>query len=376
MTKLHYENSGDNYKIKDPFKLLALKAAQKTAKNLQRFAKLGFNISEVVQSRGESAYRISIKSTMALDFQIAHVEEGIGTKNVVADELEEIYGETFYESVALDNAASVFNDLATTGAATLSFMLHVAAYPTEWFTNQKKIRALIKGTVKACNLAGASWGGGESPTMRDIIKPGKALLSGSAIGLIIPASKALSEDKLSEGDRIVLVESSGVHTNGITLLRKELLRRLPQGYRTTLSDGTTFGHALITPSIIYSKLIEELVCQAEVHYAVNITGHGWRKIMRTNKQFTYQVESIPRPHLIFDLIQKYSGASDQDMYDSYNMGVGFVLFVSPRSVEKVIQIAKNLKIKAWDAGTVKKGTRKVAIQPLRLELKGASLKIR
>src|SRR3989344_3012435 len=138
VTKLHYEKSGDNYLIKDPFKILALKYAKKTSKNLDRFTKYGVEVQEVTESRGESAYRIQIKTKKSLAYQLAHVEEGIGTKNIIADELEKIFGGNYYEGVAIDNAASIFNDLSTSGAAALSFMLHVAAYPTEWFTDIKK----------------------------------------------------------------------------------------------------------------------------------------------------------------------------------------------------------------------------------------------
>ncbi|MBI4036454.1 phosphoribosylformylglycinamidine cyclo-ligase [Candidatus Daviesbacteria bacterium] len=376
MIKLLYEASGDNYKIKDPFKILALNYARKTAKNLKRFARYNIAISEISHSRGESAYQIQIKSSKVIDFRIAHVEEGLGTKNVGADELEKIYGGSFYESVAIDNAASIFNDLSTTGAAPLSFMLHLAAYPTEWFTNFKRATALFKGTVSACNLAGASWGGGESATLRDIISTGRSLLSGSATGLIIPSEKALTEDKLVARDHIILLESSGVHTNGITLLRKELLKRLPKGYQTKLSDGTTFGEALITPSTIYSKFVEEAVHQTEIHYAVHITGHGFRKLMRASKNFTYVIKKMPKPQPIFKLIQQYSSSSDFDMYGSYNMGVGFALFVPPKSVDKIITIGKKMSIPALDAGYVEKGPRKVVIEPLGIEFRGESLQIR
>lgn len=376
MKKLHYERSGDNYKLKDPYKLVALRFAKTTSKNLSRFKNYGVNIREINISRGESAYRVSIKSTKIKDFELAHVEEGIGTKNIIADEMSKIFGKTYYYNVALDNAASIFNDLSTSGAFPLSFMLHIGAFPNEWFLEKEKIESLLKGTAFACNLAGASWGGGESSTMRDVIVEGRALLSGSATGLIIPSSKALSEEKLKIGDRIILFESSGIHTNGVTLLRRELLKKLPQGYKTLISNGSTYGEALLTPSIIYSKLVEELVNKAEVHYAVHITGHGWRKIMRAKGEFSYILDFIPKPQPIFDLIKKYSNSSNKDMYETYNMGAGFAIFVPKSEVEKVLNIAKIHKIKAWDAGVVEKGDKKVLIRPLNIEFGEKDLVIR
>lgn len=366
MKPLHYEKSGDNYAVKDPFKVLALQGARKTGKNLKRFQTDNLIISEIIQSRGESAYRLNFSSQKPVNFQIAHVEEGIGTKNVIADELAGQYGDQVYTSVAIDNAASIFNDLSTTGAAPLSFLLHVAAYPTEWFSQKSKMQAIIDGTIQACNIAGASWGGGESPTMRDIIKTGRSLLSGSAIGIINPSEKALSEEKIEVNDRIVLLGSSGVHTNGITLLRKELVKRLPNGYETKLADEATYGEALLCPTIIYSPIVEELLQITVIHYAVHITGHGWRKLMRPNKEFSYIIEDIPKPQLIFDVIKEYTNSSDKDMYNSYNMGAGFALYAPQSSVETILRICRKNKISAIDAGYVSSGKRSLKINPLDL----------
>lgn len=374
--KLHYEQSGDNYKLKDPYKLIALKATRKTAKNIKRFEKYGIQITEATESRGESAYRVNIKSSKGLNFQFAHVEESIGTKNVIADELLKEFNRSYYFNIAIDNVASIVNDLSTCGAFPFTFMLHLAAYPNEWYLDKKIIEPLLEGTAYACNLAGLTWGGGESGTDRDIIFPGRSLLSGSATGLIIPADKVLTEEKLQVGDRIVVFESSGVHTNGITLLRKELLKRLPKGYKTKLSDGRTYGETLLDASIIYSKLIEELINTTQVHYAVHITGHGWRKIMRAKTPFTYKIQNLPKPQPIFDFIKEKTGSSERDMYDTYNMGGGFAIFAPKESVDKILQIAKKQKIKAWDCGEVLKGPKQVLLEPLGIGFSADELIIR
>lgn len=376
MKKLHYENSGANYKLIDTFKVQALNLAKTTAKNLKRFKKYGLEIKELKNSRGESAYRIEVITTKPISFQLAHVEESIGTKNVIADELIELTGKSYYYEAAIDNVASIVNDLATCGAFPVSFMLHVAAYPNEWFLDSRINKLLLQGTADACNLAGLTWGGGESGTDRDIIIPGKSLLSGSAVGIITPSDKALNEDKIKVGDRIILLSSSGVHTNGITLLRQELLKKLPQGYKTMLADGKNYGETLMTPSIIYSKLVEDIVSQTKIHYAVNITGHGFRKIMRPKRSLTYVIDKLPTPQPIFELIKKYSNSTDQDMYDTYNMGAGFALYLPESSVKTVLRLAKKHKIVALDAGVVQKGTKKVVLKPLGIELKGESLQIR
>lgn len=373
--KLHYEQVGDNYKLKDPFKILALKCAATTAKNLKRFSKYGITIKEADNSRGDSAYRILINSKKSITWQLALVEESIGTKNIIADELEKRWGKNYYFNVAVDNIASIVNDLSTTGASPLSFMFHIAAFPNEWFL-EKKVEALLKGTAHACNLAGMAWGGGESGTDRDIIMPNKCLLSGSATGLIIPAKKVLEEDKIKVGDAIIVMESSGVHTNGITLLRRDLLDKLPLGYDTLLSDGRKYGEALMDPSIIYAPLVEVAVHETEVHYAVHITGHGWRKLMRAKKSFVYNIDRLPEAQPIFKLIQKYANLTDRDMYDTYNMGGGFALFVPIKSVDKILKLGDKYKIKGMVVGKVSKGKRSVVIKPLGLRFDGSELKIR
>ncbi|MFH1295571.1 MAG: AIR synthase-related protein, partial [bacterium] len=357
MKKLHYEQFGDNYKLKDPYKLIALSAAEKTAKNLKRFKKYGIEVVEEKNSRGDSAYRILIKSPKPVNFQLVHVEESIGTKNIIADELAKINSKSYYFNIAIDNVASIVNDLSTSGASPLSFMLHIAAFPNEWYLETARIEALMEGTAYACNMAGMSWGGGESGTDRDIIYPGKCLLSGSATGLILPAQKALSESKLKEGDCIIVFASSGVHTNGITLLRSELLKRLSNGYETKLLDGRTYGNTLLDPSVIYSRLIEDLVHKTELHYAVHITGHGWRKIMRAKKAFTYEIDQLPEPQPVFKLIQEYAKLSDREMYDTYNMGGGYAVFVPQSSVNNILKISEKHNIPALLCGRVKKGPR-------------------
>lgn len=376
MKKLHYEQSGDNYKLKDPYKLIALRATKKTAKNILRFKKYGVNVTEAAESRGESAYRVLVENKKGISFQFAHVEESIGTKNVIADELINEFGKTFYFNIAIDNVASIVNDLSTCGAFPFTFMLHLAAYPNEWYLDKNIIEPLLDGTAYACNLAGLTWGGGESGTDRDIITPGRSLLSGSATGLIIPAEKVLTEDKLAVGDKIIVFESSGVHTNGITVLRKELVKRLPTGYGTKLSDGRLYGEALLDPSIIYSKLIEELVLSTEVHYAIHVTGHGWRKFMRAKKHLTYFIHTLPKPQPIFELIKKYTNSSDRDMYDTYNMGGGFAVFVPGKSVDQVLKLAKKHHLKVWECGEVQKGDKKVILNPLGVEFTSQELVIR
>lgn len=387
-----YSDSGVNYGMMDPFKIACQQAALTTAGNINRFGTYGLEAREITQSRGESAYEVEVSVKRAdLVFRIASVEEGLGTKNEIALQMRELQaklnlaedvraklGRSFYRGVAIDNAAMILNDLSTRAATPVSFMLHVAAYPADWFTDEERNADLIEGTVDACNQARCAWGGGESPALRDIINPDHAMLSGSATGFVFPQHwKPYSEHKLDEGQRIILLESSGPHANGITLLRRDLLEKLPQGYETPLEDGQVYGEAVLAPTVIYSRLIDELFHnKVPVSYAVHISGHGWRKLMRAQKEFTYVIDKVPEPQPIFRKIQEVSGMSNEQIYGDYNMNAGFALYAPSDAVSEVLMFAAKLGYNALDAGYVEKGPRRVVINPVGVEFPGSQLQIR
>lgn len=389
---LRYSDSGVNYDLMDPFKIACQKAALSTASNIDgKFIAYGVETREITESRGESAYEIEIVTRQPIRYRIAIVEEGLGTKNEIAEQMRQlqskidlsdlvknIYGRTFSRGIGIDNAAMILNDLTSRGAIPLSFMLHVAAYPGDWFTDEARNADLIAGTADGCNQARCAWGGGESPALRDIINSGHSLLSGSAVGLKFPGFHgSFSESLIEPGNRIVLFGSSGPHANGITLLRTRLLERLPQGYETPLPGGQTYGEAVLVPTIIYAPLLDEIYGRkVHVNYAAHISGHGWRKLMRPKREFTYVVDKIPEPQPIFLLIQDVSGMSNEQIYGDYNMGAGFAMFAPKGHVPEMLRAAEAVGIKALDAGYVEEGPKRVVIKPIGVEYKAEELQIR
>ena len=335
-----YRDSGVDYKAMDPFKRMCQQAAVTTAGNLAQYG-----LSELTASRGESAYLIEFP-----DFYLGHVEEGLGTKNLVADAVALLTGRTHYNQVGQCNAAMAFNDLVTLGALPFSFALHLAVANGGWFENELRCRDLVAGCVEACNQAGAVWGAGETPTLKGIIVPGAAEMNCSAIGIIRPKSLLIDPVNLRPGDRIVLLASSGVHANGLTLCRK-IAEKLPDGYVTKLSDGTPYGEALLAPTVIYAEVIRALQdARVSIHYTVNITGHGWRKLMRAKQPFAYVVEEVPEPQPIFRFIQEQGPVDDKEAYGNLNMGAGFAVYVASQDAERTIEIAQLCGIQAWDCG--------------------------
>jgi phosphoribosylformylglycinamidine cyclo-ligase len=122
------------------------------------------------------------------DHFLGHVEEGLGTKNLVADAVYAQSGKTFYREIAIDTVATIVNDLVTCGALPTCVAMHAAVGDSDWFSDSKRMQALVDGWAEGCRQAGAVWGGGETPTLKTIVNPEAIVLAGSAVGRISPKS--------------------------------------------------------------------------------------------------------------------------------------------------------------------------------------------
>ena len=307
---------------------------------------------------------------------MAFVEEGLGTKNLVADAMLKITGKTYYDQIAQDAVAAIINDLITVGARPLTVLAYWAVGSTDWFKNKKRLVDLTKGWAKACNLSGATWGGGETPTLSGIVNPDTIDLAGAAFGVIKPKKRLALGKKLHAGDAIVIFGSSGIHANGFTLARK-ISEELPKGYATKLPSGNSYGEALLKPTVIYAKLIQGLFsANVDIHYMANITGHGWRKIMRHSKKFTYRIHTIPPVPEILQFIMENGPVDISEAYGNFNMGAGFAIFIPQKDVKKTLEIAKKQGVKAYHSGNVEKGKKQVIIEPLRITYSEKSLQVK
>ncbi|OGI87257.1 hypothetical protein A2995_01080 [Candidatus Nomurabacteria bacterium RIFCSPLOWO2_01_FULL_33_24] len=368
--KMTYAGVGVSYDAMDPFKRMAQLAGCETAANINRLNNGEFR--EVEMSRGESAYLIE-----AAESYFAHVEEGLGTKNLVADAMYRLTGKSYYDHIAQDTVAMIVNDMITLGALPLSVAMHLAVGDSNWFDDEKRRRDLVEGWKNACNLARCVWGGGETPTLKGVVVPYAIVLSGSAMGLVKPKERLITADNIQHGDEIVLVESSGIHANGLTMARK-IADRLSDGYLTRLNDGRTYGETLLDPTHIYVALVEDCLNRGvNIHYTVNVTGHGWRKLMRATQSFAYIIERLPKQLPIFDFLQKHGPVDDMEAYGNFNMGAGFALYVSEADADVVAEIASSHKLVALRAGYIERSDdKKVIIKPKGLEYPGATLGVR
>ena len=366
VTPLSYQQAGVNYDLIDPLKVSAQQAAASTARHLA-----GHGFTEVLASRGESAYVVDLGP-----FYLASIVECLGSKALVADEMAALTGRSWYDAIAQDTIAMAVNDLITVGATPLVVQAYWAAGGSDWFADDVRAQALVAGWKKACDTCRVAWGGGETPALAGIVEAGRIDLAASCTGLINPKQRLSVGDRLAVGDAIVLLDASGIHANGLSLARK-LVERLPQGWLTEVAPGLSYGEALLVPTTLYSPVTEAL-WQAGVvpRYCANITGHGWRKLLRHPAEFTYRIHTLPPVPPVLSFIAQHAGHDHREAYSTLNMGAGFALFVAPEDAERTVQIALDQGVGARIAGQVEAGPKRLLIDPIGVQFGGEDLQLR
>jgi phosphoribosylformylglycinamidine cyclo-ligase len=363
---LTYDQAGVQYDLIDPLKVAAQRAAASTATHLARHA-----FDEVAASRGESAYVVDLGP-----FYLASIVECLGTKTLVADELWQTRRANHFAAIAQDTIAMAVNDLVTVGATPLVVQAYWAAGGSGWFADAERAQALVQGWKAACDHIGAAWGGGETPALAGIVEADRIDLAASCVGLVNPKPRLTLGEHLGPGDAIVLLASSGIHANGLSLARK-LAERLPAGYATEVAPGLDYGTALLAPTPLYSPVTEALwAAGVRVHYAANITGHGWRKLLRHPKALGYRIHTLPPVPPVLAFMQQAAGLDAAEAYGTLNMGAGFALYVHADDAARAVEVARSCGIEAWHAGQVEAGPKQLRIEPLDLLYGADELQLR
>jgi phosphoribosylformylglycinamidine cyclo-ligase len=358
-----YSSAGVDYRTLDAGKRNALTEALATSGLLG--ARGGTAIDE---SRGEPAFVFEVGGQT-----LAFVLETLGTKSIIARQLEDELGVQGFDHVAYDTVAAIVNDLCCVGALPLVVNAYFATGSSEWYADEDRQAALLAGWRRGCADAGAVWGGGESPSLTGLLAEAEIELAGSAVGLVPPGRGPLLGSGLAEGDEIVLVASSGLHTNGASLARM-VAAGLPEGYHTRLPSGRSFGEALLDPSLIYTGLVERLLqSDLDVHYLSHITGHGLLKLMRPRRELSYRIERLPPVPEVLAFLVEQTGMRPADAYSTLNMGCGFAVYCAAGCGQQVVSLAGELGLAAHTAGRVEAGPRRVILSEVDVVFEGEAL---
>jgi phosphoribosylformylglycinamidine cyclo-ligase len=360
-----YTKAGIDYDVLDESKRAAIRNAAATSPLISLH---GGKVIE--ESRGASAFVLELGGQ-----QLAFVVECLGTKSILARNWLEETGEDRFADIAIDGVAAIVNDVASVGALPVVVNAYFATGGSDWHAGNTSIQSLLEGWRRGCELAQAVWGGGESPALPGLVSPNDVEIAGSSIGAIPPEWGPLLGDDLRAGQAIVLIDSSGLHANGASLARS-VASKLPDGLRTEMPDGTAFGDALLTPSVIYVPLVAELRKRAiKPAYLAHITGHGMRKLMRATADLVYVIDELPPVPPVLEFLADQAGMSERDAYGTFNMGAGWAVYVDPVSATEVVEAAAACGMTARIAGHVEEGERAVELSPLGISYSGTELEL-
>ena len=279
--------------------------------------------------------------------------DGVGTKLKLAFLMDK------HDTVGIDCVAMCVNDIACCGAQPLFFLDYLAVgknYP-------EKIAELVKGIAEGCRQAGCALVGGETAEMPGFYPIDEYDMAGFSVG-IVDHDKMIDGSRLEVGDVLIGVASSGVHSNGYSLVRKTLGINEQSVKRYIDEFGKTLGEELLTPTKIYVKTIQSLIANADVKAISHITGGGYYenipRMLKDGINASIEKAAMPVP-AIFDLIAKTGNIPERDMYNTFNMGAGLVVAVSKDTADKAIAAVEAAGEKAYIIGECKSGGKGVTL---------------
>ena len=258
--------------------------------------------------------------------------DGVGTKLRLAQLLDR------HDTIGIDCVAMCVNDIVCCGAKPLFFLDYIAIGKNE----PEKVAAIVSGVAEGCVRSGCALIGGETAEHPGVMDPDDYDIAGFAVG-IVDREKIIDGGKVSEGDVLIGLASSGVHSNGFSLVRKVFdIEHADLTAPMDELDGKSLGEVLLAPTRIYVKAVQALLeGGVDLHGASHITGGGFFENIPRMLPEGLGVKILPNTipkQPIFDLIQKRGNISDHDMYNTFNMGLGMVLAVPPEQAEKALEL--------------------------------------
>ena len=279
--------------------------------------------------------------------------DGVGTKQRIAQLMDK------HDTVGIDCVAMCVNDIVCCGAKPITFLDYIAIGKND----PEKVATLVAGVAEGCVQAGCALVGGETAEHPGTMEADDYDLAGFSVG-IVDKAKVIDQKKMAVGDVILALPSSGCHSNGYSLVRKVFDVENCDLNKYYDELGQTLGEALLTPTVIYVKPVLAAIEAAEVHGVSHITGGGfYENIPRCIPEgLTAKIEkaSIKVP-AIFSLLQREGNIPERDMYNTYNMGVGMALIVSPETVDAAVAALASEGCQAYVIGEIIEGDEQVIL---------------
>jgi len=288
------------------------------------------------------------------EYALVLCTDGVGSKVKIASKLRK------WDTVGIDCIAMNVNDAICVGAEPLAFVDYLAIDDPK----PEVTKEIGKGLETGAKQSNISIIGGETASLPEVVNGFD--LAGTCLAYV-KRDEIVTGEAISPSDVIIGLASSGIHSNGYTLVRK-VIENNDLSYSDTFPDrfypGKTVGEVLLTPTQIYVKEILALFKKVKAHGLAHITGGGLRNLPRLNKNVKFVIEDPIKPQPIFAFIQKYGNIDDEEMYQTFNMGMGFAVIVSEKDVGKTTAILEKYsdsKVKV--VGRIEKG-KGVEVSPL------------
>ena len=272
--------------------------------------------------------------------------DGVGTKLMMAFEMDR------HDTVGVDAVAMCVNDVLVQGAMPIFFLDYLAVGKNE----PKRIEQLVKGVADGCVQAECALIGGETAEMPDMYAHNHYDIAGFCVGAV-EKSKLLDGQSTRSGQVLIGLPSSGVHSNGFSLVRKVLFKdaKLDPHQRYAELDNELLGDVLLTPTRIYVKTIKHLLAHLDIKGMSHITGGGFYenvpRMLQEGQGVTINMNSFPRPK-IFDFIAKTGNIEGNEMANVFNMGIGFILAVEQSDVDKAMKLLADINEPAYVIGEI------------------------
>ncbi|MGZ7442925.1 phosphoribosylformylglycinamidine cyclo-ligase [Paenibacillus sp. TH7-28] len=279
--------------------------------------------------------------------------DGVGTKLKIAFAMDK------HDTIGIDAVAMCVNDIVVQGAEPLFFLDYLACDKVV----PEKIEAIVAGIAEGCSQSGCALIGGETAEMPGMYSEGEYDIAGFTVG-VVDKRKIVNGSTIAPGDTVIGLASSGVHSNGFSLVRKLLLEQAGYNLQDTLPElgGQKLGEVLLTPTRLYVKPVLSLLEQADVKGMAHITGGGFiENIPRVLPEgVNVEIEHGSWPILpIFELLQQKGDVSNRDMFTTFNMGIGLVIIVAADQAEAALQTLREAGESPYVIGKVTTGSREV-----------------